>query len=127
MQNAVKKYSGSPDSYGVPVLNRDSERIREANQKWSKGYHECQDETKTIPHCDMRDAHKKVVGFAHEDAWSYLYEDPEDAAALREARISDLKTRQADKRRMNDMMEKVFDPEHRKEMFKIIYGEELCE
>ena len=129
MQNAVKKSNPCVQTEaGIAPIEEESERVREANRKWSDAYrelgHKANNATSTS-NCDISDNSNKVVDFAPEEAWSYIYENPEEASDLREARTSDHKTRQADKKRMNDMMEKVFDPQHRKNMFKIIFGEEL--
>lgn len=103
----------------------EDERVKEANRKWGYAYptHASEKENRNCDTAESRPC--KVVTFSPEDAWACIFETPEEAADLKAARTSDLKMRQADARRMNDMMKKVFDPEHRSKMFKIIYGKDL--
>lgn len=93
----------------VPYIKyqEENERIIAANRKWDYAY----------PSAPPPERHA-VVTFSDQD--TFIYEAPEEAADLKVARTSDLERRRADTMRMETMMKKVFDLNHRNYMFNVI-------
>jgi len=64
---------------------------------------------------------KKKVTFSPSSEWEIIKNDPELSKVLIEYRTSDLASRIADKCRYETLLKPIFDTEHRKKIWKILY------
>ncbi|XP_059079540.1 uncharacterized protein LOC131877775 [Tigriopus californicus] len=92
----------------------ENEAVRDANRRWNLNYRQMSNHDRACQ-----------VGFKSETAWEVFLEDPEESEDLQAARKSDFPERAADKARMERMLSRIFQPDHRKKMFLLIRGEHL--